>query len=115
MRKSQETSNIDIKRGPVNEISPATNSLTSSLSGSIQENLAATGKWEKTAAAAGEQLDSIETQLLNELSKADPDEGKVQKLEITYKRAQRVYETIRELISSMHETMMRGIQALRAG
>ena len=99
----------------MNEIAAAQTNASSGFSANLAQSLSKTGAWEKAAGAAGTKLNTIESQLISELSKADPDEGKVQKLEIMYKRAQRVYEIIRELINSMHETLMRGIQSLRIG
>lgn len=99
----------------MNEIETVSTYTSTDFSASLSRNLLETGAWERAAGTAGGKLNSIEAQLIGELSRADPDEGKVQKLEIMYKRAQRIYEIIRELISSMHETMMRGIQSLRVG
>lgn len=92
-----------------------------SLAQSLINGLRQSGEEEAAAGAVSNQLENIEDQLLKELSKpekaqngvAGRDEGKIEVLQVKYKRAMRMYEALQTVLRNAHEIMMRAIQNMR--
>ena len=92
-----------------------------SLAQSLINGLSRSGQEENAAGAVANQLENIEDQLLKELAKPEKDsqgnkvrdEGKIEVLQVKYKRAMRMYEALQQVLRNAHEIMMRAIQNLR--
>jgi len=85
------------------------------LANRIHSNLLKNDKEEHVVEKVSEDLYNIESKLLNQLSLPEEkrDQGLIEKLQVKYKRAMRVYEMMQELMRNAHEVMMRVIHNFR--
>ena len=90
---------------------------TQPLAKTIAYNLQSNGQDERVAAKAASSLESIENDLLTELSKPDDakNQNKIQQLQIKYQRALRFYEAFSTMMKNAHDTMMNVIRNMRLG
>jgi hypothetical protein len=90
---------------------------TQPLAKTIAYNLQNNGQDERVAAKAASSLESIENNLLTELSKPDDakNQNKIQQLQIRYQRALRFYEAFSTMMKNAHDTMMSVIRNMRLG
>jgi len=86
-----------------------------SLPSTVAQNLKSEGRDEQLARKASASLQSIENQLLEELSKPDDakNQNKIQALQIKYQRALRFYEVLSTMMKNAHDVLMSVIRNLR--
>lgn len=104
-----------------NEVTSTYSWGNETLAQSIGQNMKTNGQDERVAKRISTELDNIENQLLDELSKPEKDSkgnqvrdsGKIEELQVRYRRALRLYEVMQELMRNGHEILMRAIQSLR--